>query len=58
MVLMTSGLLDRQVGSELGISEDTVTSHRGQVMRKVNADSLADLVGMGARLRLDVPSKR
>jgi FixJ family two-component response regulator len=56
MVLVISGLLNKQVGGELGISEITVKSHRGQVMRKMNANSLADLVTMGARLQLDVPS--
>jgi FixJ family two-component response regulator len=56
MVLVISGLLNKQIGGELGISEITVKSHRGQVMRKMNADSLADLVTMGARLQLDVPS--
>lgn len=58
MVLVISGLLNKQVGSELGISEITVKSHRGQVMRKMNADSLADLVNIGAKLQLAVPSRR
>jgi len=57
MLLVISGLLNKQVGSELGITEITVKSHRGQVMRKMNAGSLADLVNMGAKLELDVPSK-
>ena len=52
MALVVSGLLNKQVGFELGISEITVKAHRGQVMRKMKADSLADLVNMGARLRL------
>ena len=52
MTLVVSGLLNKQVGSELGISEITVKAHRGQVMRKMKADSLADLVNMAARLRL------
>jgi len=52
MVLVVSGLLNKQVGSELGISEITVKAHRGSVMRKMAADSLADLVTMAARLRL------
>ena len=52
MVLVISGLLNKQIGGELGISEITVKSHRGQVMRKMNADSLADLVNMGAKLQL------
>ena len=44
MALVVSGLLNKQVGGELGISEITVKAHRGQVMRKMKADSLADLV--------------
>ena len=50
--LVVSGLLNKQVGSELGISEITVKAHRGQVMRKMKADSLPDLVTMAARLGL------
>jgi FixJ family two-component response regulator len=52
MELVVSGLLNKQVGSELGISEITVKAHRGQVMRKMQADSLPDLVTMAARLGL------
>src|SRR6266852_9002075 len=52
MALIASGLLNKQVGGELNISEITVKAHRGQVMRKMKADSLADLVTMAARLRL------
>ena len=52
MVLVVSGLLNKQVGGELGISEITVKAHRGQVMRKMKADSLPNLVGMAARLGL------
>jgi FixJ family two-component response regulator len=52
MVLVVSGLLNKQVGGELGISEITVKAHRGQVMRKMNAESLPDLVTMAARLGL------
>jgi len=52
MALVVSGLLNKQVGGELGISEITVKAHRGKVMRKMKADSLADLVKMDARLRL------
>src|SRR2546426_1068429 len=52
MALVAAGLLNKQVGGELNISEITVKAHRGQVMRKMKADSLADLVTMAARLRL------
>jgi FixJ family two-component response regulator len=56
MALVVSGLLNRQVGAELGISEITVKAHRGQVMRKMNASSLPDLVRMAGKLR--IPSAR
>ena len=52
MALVVSGLLNKQAGSELGISEITVKAHRGRVMQKMKADSLADLVEMAAKLRL------
>ena len=54
MGLVVSGLLNKQVGGELGISEKTVKSHRGQVMQKMNASSLADLVKKAERLGLTV----
>jgi FixJ family two-component response regulator len=52
MVLVVSGFLNKQVGGELGISEITVKAHRGQVMRKMKADSLPALVNMVAGLGL------
>ena len=56
MVLVTSGLLNKQVGGEFGISEITVKAHRGQVMRKMGADSLPALVNMVATLGLATAS--
>jgi FixJ family two-component response regulator len=50
LALVVSGLLNKQIGGELGISEITVKAHRGQVMRKMKATSLADLVNMSAKL--------
>jgi FixJ family two-component response regulator len=50
MGLVVSGLLNKQVAFELGISEITVKAHRGQVMRKMKADSLPHLVRMSARV--------
>ena len=55
--LVVSGRLNKQVGGELGISEVTVKAHRGQVMRKMKADSLADLVTIATRLHLAPPRK-
>jgi FixJ family two-component response regulator len=51
MALVVSGLLNKQIGGELGISEITVKAHRGKVMQKMKADSLADLVRMATKLR-------
>jgi FixJ family two-component response regulator len=50
MALVVGGRLNKQAGGELGISEITVKAHRGKVMRKMNADSLPDLVRMADRL--------
>jgi FixJ family two-component response regulator len=57
MALVVTGLLNKQVGGELGISEITVKAHRGQVMQKMKADSLADLVNMAARLHVATAAK-
>jgi FixJ family two-component response regulator len=57
MTLVISGLLNKQVGGELGICENTVKYHRAQAIQKMRADSLADLVRMAARLGLTWKTK-
>ena len=52
MALVVSGLLNKQIGAELGISEITVKAHRGRVMQKMQANSLPDQVRIAAKLRL------
>jgi FixJ family two-component response regulator len=49
---VVSGLLNKQIAAELKITEDTVKFHRGHIMRKMRADSLADLVRMSENLRI------
>lgn len=57
MELVTSGYLNKEIGDELGISVITVKAHRGSVMRKMDAESLAELVGINARLRAAMQPK-
>jgi len=57
MTLLVSGMLNTQVGYELDITEITVKFHRGNLMRKMEAESFADLVNMATRLRLTQSSK-
>jgi FixJ family two-component response regulator len=52
MVLVATGMSNKQIGGELGISEITVKAHRGRMMQKMKADSVAELVKIAARLRI------
>ena len=55
MALVVTGLLNKQVGGELGISEITVKAHRGKVMQNMKANSLPDLVKMAEKLGRTLP---
>ncbi len=57
MALVVSGLLNKQVGATLDITEITVKVHRGRVMEKMNAKSFADLVRMAERLHITSASR-
>jgi FixJ family two-component response regulator len=54
LALVVSGLMNKQVGFELGISEIKVKAHRGKVVQKMNARALADLVNMAANSALHI----
>jgi FixJ family two-component response regulator len=58
MALVTTGLMNKQVAGQLGLSEITVKIHRGHAMKKMNAKSLADLVRMAENLGLHQPKAR
>ena len=55
MVLVVAGLQNKQIAHEIGAMEGTVKAHRGQVMRKIRARSLAELVNMADTLKLSHP---
>jgi FixJ family two-component response regulator len=57
MQFVVRGQMNKNIALDLGISEITVKVHRGQVMRKMQADSLADLVNMAMALRIDAPAQ-
>src|SRR5260370_36922495 len=58
LVLVVDGLLNKQIAHEIGVIEATVKLHRGQVMRKMQAGSLAELVRMAGKLELSHPKSK
>jgi FixJ family two-component response regulator len=58
MPLVVSGLLNKQAAAELGISEITLQIHRGKIMQKMKAASLADLVRIAERLQIPISHSR
>jgi FixJ family two-component response regulator len=54
LALVVTGRLNKQIAGELGTTEETIKVHRGRVMRKMGADSLADLVRIAAKLKISV----
>ncbi|WP_229741399.1 response regulator transcription factor [Silvibacterium dinghuense] len=57
LALIVAGRLNKQAAAELGISEITCQVHRGQIMRKMSAESLADLVRMASKLQIPLPKR-
>jgi FixJ family two-component response regulator len=55
---VVTGLLNKQIAGELGASELTIKTHRGRVMQKMEADSVADLVRMAEKLKLSMAKSK
>jgi FixJ family two-component response regulator len=58
LALVVSGRLNKQIAAELGTSELTIKTHRGRVMKKMEADSVADLVKMSEKLKTSAAASR
>jgi FixJ family two-component response regulator len=58
MVLVVAGLLNKEIAYEIGVTEPTVKAHRGQVMRKMRARSVAELVRVADKLKLSHPKSK